>query len=40
MGIGASNQYELKDFLMNYYTENPMLEYVLLIFPLITLLLF
>ena len=31
VGINAQNETELKDFLINYYNQNPMLEYVLLI---------
>ena len=31
VGINANDQNELKDFLINYYNSNPMLEYVLLI---------
>ena len=31
VGINASNQDQLKTFLQNYYDDNPMLEYVLLI---------
>ena len=31
VGINAQNEIELKDFLIDYYNQNPMLEYVLLI---------